>query len=34
MSDFAFETTSITTSGKNALLTVTFTVYAKTRWAV
>jgi excinuclease UvrABC nuclease subunit len=34
MNDFPFETTSIRTSGKNALMTVTFTVYAKARWAV
>jgi len=32
--DFAFETTSITTSDKNALMMATFTVYAKSRWAV
>jgi excinuclease UvrABC nuclease subunit len=34
VNEFPFETTGITTSGKNALMTVAFTVYAKTRWAV
>ena len=28
---FPFDTTGITASGKNALMTVTFTVYAQTR---
>jgi hypothetical protein len=34
VNEFPFETTGITTSGQNSLMTVTFTVYAKTRWAV
>lgn len=31
VNSFPFDTTGITTSGKNALMTVTFTVYAQTR---
>jgi hypothetical protein len=34
VNDFPFETTTITTSGKNALMTPTFTVSAKARWAI